>query len=406
MIYKISKLSDVGTLNRGKSKHRPRNDKKLFNGKYPFIQTGDIRKAKWLITDFSQSYNEFGLAQSKLWDKGTLCITIAANIADTAILNFPACFPDSVLGFIPDSKKSNLYYIDYLIRKMKYKLDKASSQTTQKNINLGTFENLTFELPNIEDQNKIASLIVPFDEQIFNNDNLIKDLEEYIQLQFHKWFIDYNFPNEDGNPYKDSSGEMMKIGKFELPIDFKIGCLDDISIFYSGYSFDSNSYIKKGIYSVITIKNVQDGEITTIGTDMVDEIPSNMPKHCKLDEGDILISLTGNVGRVGLNVSENALLNQRISKILPKHTYEYEYLYALLRNRKSQILAERLSNGSAQQNLSPILFAQAEQIIPPAKLLIKFSYLTKDIINKIIMLKKENIILEEARDLLIRKLIR
>jgi len=93
------KLSDLGELARGKSKHRPRNDKKLFGGKYPFIQTGEVRAANRIIKKYEQTYSEFGLEQSKLWQKGTLCITIAANIAETAFLGFDACFPDSIVGF-------------------------------------------------------------------------------------------------------------------------------------------------------------------------------------------------------------------------------------------------------------------------------------------------------------------
>ncbi len=91
------KLNELGKVNRGKSKHRPRNDPILYGGKYPFIQTGDVKHSPFYVTTHSVTYNEKGLAQSKLWPKGTLCITIAANIAETAILSYPACFPDSIV---------------------------------------------------------------------------------------------------------------------------------------------------------------------------------------------------------------------------------------------------------------------------------------------------------------------
>lgn len=113
MINKF-KLDQLGSVNRGKSKHRPRNDPELYGGKYPFIQTGDVKHSPFYITTHSQTYNEKGLAQSKLWDTGTLCITIAANIADTAILSYPACFPDSIIGFIAAPDKSHTKYVKYL----------------------------------------------------------------------------------------------------------------------------------------------------------------------------------------------------------------------------------------------------------------------------------------------------
>ena len=106
-------LDQMGIVSRGKSKHRPRNDVRLFGGKYPFIQTGDIGAAGLYVTEYSQTYNEEGLAQSKLWERDTLCITIAANIADTALLAFPACFPDSIMGFIPFKDIANVKYVKY-----------------------------------------------------------------------------------------------------------------------------------------------------------------------------------------------------------------------------------------------------------------------------------------------------
>ena len=107
-------LSKLGDLGRGRSKHRPRNDPKLFqNGKYPFVQTGEVKAASGLITEYSSMYGEFGLSQSKLWPKGTLCITIAANIAETAFLGIEACFPDSVVGFTANNLVDPKY-IKYL----------------------------------------------------------------------------------------------------------------------------------------------------------------------------------------------------------------------------------------------------------------------------------------------------
>lgn len=130
------KLSDMGNLSRGKSKHRPRNDSKLFGNKYPFIQTGEIANSGGVINSATKFYSDFGLQQSKLFSKGTLCITIAANIADTAILNIDACFPDSVIGFNLKNEKYNILFVKYLIDINKSKLEMFASSTAQKNINL------------------------------------------------------------------------------------------------------------------------------------------------------------------------------------------------------------------------------------------------------------------------------
>lgn len=97
---------------RGKSKHRPRNAPSLYGGPYPFIQTGDIRNSSHVVKAFSQTYSELGLAQSKLWPRGTVCITIAANIAETGVLGFDACFPDSVVGLVVDPDKTSAGYVE------------------------------------------------------------------------------------------------------------------------------------------------------------------------------------------------------------------------------------------------------------------------------------------------------
>ncbi|MTJ92896.1 MAG: restriction endonuclease subunit S [Desulfovibrio sp.] len=141
---------------RGKSKHRPRNDPRLYGGPYPFIQTGDVRNSEHMITEFTQTYSEVGLSQSKLWPKGTLCITIAANIAETGILNFDACFPDSVIGIIVDENQSNNVFLEYLLQATKTVLKAKGKGSAQDNINLGTFENEIFFFPKLAAQNIIA----------------------------------------------------------------------------------------------------------------------------------------------------------------------------------------------------------------------------------------------------------
>lgn len=152
-------LPNLGNLNRGKSKHRPRDDDKLFGGEYPFVQTGDIRNSNGFITTYSQTYNECGLKQSKLWQPGTLCITIAANISETSILAIAACFPDSVVGFEADNRLCNVKYMHYFFKTIKSDLESFAPATAQKNINLDTLRNIIVPLPFPGEQNRIVEEI-------------------------------------------------------------------------------------------------------------------------------------------------------------------------------------------------------------------------------------------------------
>jgi len=155
--WKQKTLEEIATtFGRGKSKHRPRNDPKLYGGKYPFIQTGDIRNADHFITEYSQTYSELGLAQSKLWPKGTICITIAANIAETAILDFDACFPDSVIGVVANPKEAEVGFIEYLLQSFKARIQALGKGSAQANINMGTFENERFPFPPVAQQREIV----------------------------------------------------------------------------------------------------------------------------------------------------------------------------------------------------------------------------------------------------------
>lgn len=154
--WKTAKLGDLGTLARGKSKHRPRNDPSLYGGRYPFIQTGDIANSNGLITHHSKTYNDKGLAQSELWPKGTLCITIAANIADTAILDYDACFPDSIVGFLADESTCIAKFVKHSIDVIKEDIERLAPATAQKNINLAILSEIPIRIPSVEEQSEIV----------------------------------------------------------------------------------------------------------------------------------------------------------------------------------------------------------------------------------------------------------
>lgn len=154
------RLTDVGEVSRGRSKHRPRNDAILYrNGKYPLVQTGDVARSGGLITLCSSFYNDVGLAQSRMWPEGTLCLTIAANIADVGILNFDACFPDSVVGFNAFSPITSNKYFLYMFMAYKAILDSLATRSAQKNINLDTIASLAYPLPPLAEQQRIVERI-------------------------------------------------------------------------------------------------------------------------------------------------------------------------------------------------------------------------------------------------------
>ena len=157
-------FASIGTLERGKSKHRPRNDPALLGGEYPLIQTGDVANSNGYLTTYKSTYSELGLKQSKIWLAGTLCITIAANIAKTGILTFDACFPDSVVGFI-NNDKSNIEYVKFWMGFLQKTLEDSAPMAAQKNINLKILRELEVPLPPIDLQNLFGERLIKIEKQ-------------------------------------------------------------------------------------------------------------------------------------------------------------------------------------------------------------------------------------------------
>lgn len=170
------KLSELGSLDRGRSQHRPRNDPKLLNGPYPLIQTGEVANAGLYITEYKNTYSELGLRQSRMWKAGTLCITIAANIAQTAILTFDACFPDSVVGFLPNDALSAIY-MHYWFGFFQKILEEQAPQVAQKNINLKILSELEVMVPTLEQQAQFAAFVEQTDKSKLAVQKALEELE-------------------------------------------------------------------------------------------------------------------------------------------------------------------------------------------------------------------------------------
>ncbi len=182
-----SLFAEVGKLDRGRSKNRPRDEPSLYGGKYPFIQTGDVANANGVITKFSQTYSEKGFAQSRMWSAGTLVITIAANIGKTAILTFPACFPDSIVGFIPGDNVVVDYVRQWLVT-IEDRLEEAAPQMAQKNINLHILSELKIPVPPLQLQKefaeRVASIRIMESRQAVSHQHLEALFQSMLQRAF------------------------------------------------------------------------------------------------------------------------------------------------------------------------------------------------------------------------------
>ena len=247
-------------------------------------------------------------------------------------------------------------------------------------------------------QRKIAAVLNTYDDLIENNTRRIKILEEMASAIYREWFVEFRFPGHE-------QGEMVESELGLIPQGWEVKQLDEVVDFKSGYAFKSKTFVDQGNHNIVTIKNVKDGEFQPMCDNRISDVPSNLPEHCLLRSGDILLSLTGNVGRACLVYGKDYLLNQRVAKLVPKTPDQYPFAYLMFRQRDLQLRLEAIATGVAQQNLSPIKAGKLTCVTPSTRLLARFSNFVKPYIDQILNLNQKNVNLRQTRDLLLPKLI-
>ncbi|MCW2279683.1 restriction endonuclease subunit S [Lactococcus lactis] len=294
------KLEELGNLNRGKSKHRPRNDSRLFGGEYPFIQTGDVAKAPLFLTEYSQTYSEFGIQQSKLWDIGTLLITIAANVADTTILGIKAAFPDSVIGF--ESTSCDVVFIKNYIDIKSDLLKRKAETSSQANLNLAKLKEMNLNVPKLKEQQKIGSFFKQLDDTIALHQRKLDKLK-----LLKKGYLQQIFPQ---------NGEKVPRVRFtNFENEWEPRKLKDLGIIQTGNTpktSNAENYNENGVLWITP-------------TDIEYLITNNSAKKLSAegyskariaDSGSILVTCIASIGKNTL-VEEPSGFNQQINSLTP-----------------------------------------------------------------------------------------
>lgn len=386
-------LDELGTISRGKSKYRPRNDPSLFNGKYPFIQTADVKNANFYITEFSQTYNEKGLSQSKLWQKGTLCITIAANIADTGILGIDACFPDSIMGFVPYEDKSDVRYVKYCFDILQKQCQQISQGATQDNLSWEKLSTIKFPVPPLEKQRRIADILSAYDDLIENNQKQIKLLEEAAQRLYKEWFVNFRFPGYENTPFVDGVPEGWSTRKLETFGDIITGKTPSTA----------NESYYNGNIPFVKIPDMHNTIYPIITESTLSEEGANTQKNKFIPKNSIMVSCIATVGLVNIAVEE-CQTNQQINSIVLNDLLDLYYLYFSTKRLK-MLLDGVGSNGATMTNVNKGKFANIEILYPTVELRDQFYDSCQTIFEKILVLSKSIIELKNSRDQLLPKLM-
>ncbi|HEL2458275.1 TPA: restriction endonuclease subunit S [Streptococcus suis] len=406
--WQIKSLSELGRFSRGKSKHRPRNDKKLFtNGTYPLIQTGDIKNSNLYVTKNSDYYNEFGLSQSKLWKQGTLCITIAANIAETAILSYPMCFPDSVVGFNAHKNESSELFVYYVFELIKKEIQKTSSGSIQDNINIDYLTKLKLKVPNKDYQDRIVNLLSTIDKKILINNQINEELEAMAKTLYDYWFVQFDFPDENGKPYKSSGGKMVYNDqlKREIPEGWGVKQLGEICEFRNGINYEK-SETGDTLSKIVNVRNISNSStfVTTHDLDSITLDRRRIESYLVTDR-TILITRSGIPGatRIVSDIPVNTIYSGFIIGATVANLNLFYYVFYHLKN--IEMLMSNQSAGTIMKNISQTTLSEIRIMIPNKEIQKVFSNEVRSLLDVIENNLKQNQELTQLRDWLLPMLM-
>jgi len=387
-------LNDLGFLGRGKSRHRPRNAPFLYNGLYPFIQTADITNSELHVLDYSQTYSEAGLAQSKLWEPGTLCIVNAGvNTGDTAILAFKACFPDSVIGFVADDEKCDVRFIKYFLHSIKNQIRQVTMGATQDNLSVSKLLSFRVPAPHVDTQRKIAAILSAYDDLIENNLRRIKILEDMAQNLYREWFVKFRFLGHQQSRFTDSP-----LGP--IPEGWEVRELSEFVDFERGVEPGSKNYASQLAVNHVPFLRV--GDLGKRTSDLF--IEKSFAKGRMLTPDDIAITMDGTVGLVSMGLT--GAYSSGIRRVVPKSncTIGNAFLFLLLQSKHIQAIIESHAKGTtikhASSSIGHMIFVLPDKAVADA-----FEEHAGPLNSLALSLGRRNNALRRTRDLLLPRLI-
>ena len=343
-----------------------------------------LRKGQVALTKDSETRDDIGIS------------TYIADDFDDVILGYHCALITPQRNILDGSYLNAILHTKYA---KKYFACNASGSGQRYALSVEALN--SFPIPKIplSEQKRIGEIFSSLDKKIELNRRINQNLEAMAKQLYDYWFVQFDFPDENGRPYKSSGGKMVWNEKLnrEIPEGWEVKPINNRLEIKSGFPFKSDTYKTLGRYKIVTIKNVQDGELVTSGCDYIDEIPSRASDYISLQIGDRLISLTGNCGRLCVVCEENLLLNQRVGLLYCDATY-LEYFYNFLNSNAMRTVVDNLANGAAQANLSPVDLCKTDCFIPPKDILFIYNKKANTIRKTIIQNKREISLLTKQRD--------
>ncbi len=316
-------------------------------------------------------------------------------------------WPHNTTLYIDNFKGNNPYYIYFLL--MTLNLKNYAGGSAVPTLNRNHIHPILINLAPEVEQQSIADTLSSLDKKIELNNKINENLEEQAQAIFKHWFVDFEFPDKNGKPYKSSGGKMVESELGMIPKGWGIKELRNYAEVKSGYAFKSSYWKEEGI-KVLKIANISTGKLMLDGCSYVDQERIPKEKRYIAYPGDLLIALTGaTLGKMAIipKLEETLLVNQRVGKFVYNKKFDYPlpFLYCLLKteNITSEIIDR--GQGSAQPNISPNSLGSINFLSSSKELINQFNIRLKPFFEDYIYSYKQNQILSQLRDTLLPKLM-
>lgn len=390
--WELKSIDELARVGRGRSRHRPRNDPSLYGGDYPFVQTAEIHGSDLRITSFSQTYSDAGLAQSKLWEPGVICITNAGeNTGDCAILGIQACFPDSVIAVEAEEGKADPVYLKYAIDLLKPQLRRVTRGATQDNLSVAKLLAFKFPVPPYPVQQQIGETLRNYGDLIENNSRRMELLEQSVHLLYQEWFVRLRFPGHEHTSLVD-----------RIPVGWNHVATPDVIEINPATQLSNNDE-----HWWVEMADLPTGS-------MVVQSAVRRPGRSgsKFQNGDVLFARITPCLENGKTAIVNFLADGEVGRgstefiVLRSRSLTPEFVYCLARTydfRENAI--KSMIGASGRQRVQESCFEKFLVLVPPKTLLDAFQGFARPIFHQIRILDSQLKKLRAARELLMPRLM-
>ena len=389
----------------------PRTDVgEFWNGEIPWLSVVDFAKSVKYVYDTEKHITELGLKNSntKLLNIDDIIISARGTVGAIAMLKIPMAFNQSCFGLRAKREFMNQDYLFYFLKYYMENLKKKTQGSVFSTINLETFRMIDFELPDTNTQIKISKILSCLDSKIENNNKINAELESMAKTLYDYWFLQFDFPDENGKPYRQNGGafEYNKQLNRNIPVGWQVKtvkhCVKKIS---TGLNPRKNFVLGKGTNKYLTIKNIDNGRLLFDSCDLIDdEALKIIHARSDISVGDILFTSIDPVGRLyyilekpeGWDINESVFSVRTNTQIVSN-----EYLYSVFDSDYFKAQTLPLMTGSVQKGIRIAALESIPLVVPEARIIKAYTEKVRSIYERKAKIEKESIELAALRDFLL-----